>query len=59
MYSPVTPYAGVREGWIVNDWGYKKIADNINMPMFKAILGSKSSEKVGGDGWAGERRGSG
>ncbi|QSW98444.1 metal ABC transporter substrate-binding protein [Haloterrigena alkaliphila] len=39
-YFPVTPYAGVREEWVAEDWGYEEIADNINMPTFEIVLGN-------------------
>ncbi|POG55784.1 metal ABC transporter substrate-binding protein [Haloferax marisrubri] len=55
-YFPVTPYAGVREDWVENDWGYEEIAYNINMPTFEVVLGNKSPEEVGHDGWADEWR---
>ncbi|WEL26496.1 metal ABC transporter substrate-binding protein [Haloferax volcanii] len=55
-YFPVTPYAGVREDWVENDWGYEEIAYNINMPTFEVVLGNKSPGEVGGDGWADEWR---
>ncbi|WP_435361435.1 metal ABC transporter substrate-binding protein [Haloarchaeobius sp. DFWS5] len=51
-YFPVTPYAGVREDWVANDWGYEEIAYNINMPTFEVVLGNKSPEEAGPDGWA-------
>jgi zinc transport system substrate-binding protein len=51
-YFPVTPYAGVRENWIENNWGYEEIAYNINMPTFEIVLGNKPPEEAGGDGWA-------
>ncbi|SDM52547.1 zinc transport system substrate-binding protein [Halogranum gelatinilyticum] len=50
-YFPVTPYAGVREDWVENDWGYEEIAYNINMPTFEVVLGNKAPEEVGPDGW--------
>ncbi|PSP55799.1 adhesin [Halobacteriales archaeon QS_1_67_19] len=50
-YYPVTPYAGVREEWVANDWGYEEIAYNINMPTFRVVLGNESPEAVGSDGW--------
>ena len=50
-YFPVTPYAGVREKWVQNDWGYEEIAYNINMPTFEVVLGNKRPEEVGPDGW--------
>ena len=55
-YFPVTPYAGVREDWVENDWGYEEIADNINMPTFEAVLGNEAPEDVGPDGWAAQWR---
>ncbi|WP_276256718.1 metal ABC transporter substrate-binding protein [Halomontanus rarus] len=55
-YFPVTPYAGVREDWVENNWGYEEIAYNINMPTFEAVLGNKQPEEVGPDGWAEEWR---
>ncbi|MFC7142048.1 metal ABC transporter substrate-binding protein [Halosimplex aquaticum] len=55
-YFPVTPYAGVREDWVAQDWGYEEIADNINMPTFEVVLGNKSPEDAGPDGWAEEWR---
>jgi zinc transport system substrate-binding protein len=51
-YFPVTPYAGVREDWVENDWGYEEIADNINMPTFQVVLGNRPPEAAGPDGWA-------
>jgi zinc transport system substrate-binding protein len=53
-YFPVTPYAGVREDWVENDWGYEEIAYNINMPTFEVVLGNKPPEEAGPDGWADE-----
>ncbi|KAB1187734.1 zinc ABC transporter substrate-binding protein [Haloferax sp. MBLA0077] len=55
-YYPVTPYAGVREDWVENEWGYEEIAYNINMPTFEVVLGNKSPDEVGYDGWADEWR---
>ncbi len=55
-YFPVTPYAGVREDWVEQGWGYEEIAYNINMPTFEVVLGNRSPEEVGGDGWAAEWR---
>jgi len=55
-YFPVTPYAGVREDWVAEDWGYEEIADNINMPTFEVVLGNESPEDAGPDGWADEWR---
>jgi len=52
----VTPYAGVREDWVAEDWGYEEIADNINMPTFEVVLGNKAPEDAGPDGWAEEWR---
>ncbi len=53
-YFPVTPYAGVRKGWVENNWGYEEIAYNINMPTFEVVLGNKQPEEAGSDGWADE-----
>jgi zinc transport system substrate-binding protein len=50
-YYPVTPYAGVREEWVENNWGYEEIAYNINMPTFEVVLGNKAPPAVGPDGW--------
>jgi zinc transport system substrate-binding protein len=55
-YYPVTPYAGVREDWVENDWGYEEIAYNINMPTFEVVLGNKSPDEVGPEGWNDEWR---
>jgi len=55
-YFPVTPYAGVREDWVAEDWGYEEIADNVNMPTFEIVLGNKAPEEAGPDGWADEWR---
>jgi zinc transport system substrate-binding protein len=55
-YFPVTPYAGVREDWVRNDWGYEEIARNINMPTFQVVLGTEPPESAGPDGWAEEWR---
>ncbi|WP_136601713.1 metal ABC transporter substrate-binding protein [Salinigranum halophilum] len=55
-YFPVTPYAGVREDWVERGWGYEEIAYNINMPTFEVVLGNKSPEEVGPDGWHSEWR---
>ena len=41
-YFPVTPYAGVREEWVAENWGYEEIADNVNMPTFEIVLGNES-----------------
>ncbi|GAB3327140.1 metal ABC transporter substrate-binding protein [Haloplanus salinarum] len=43
-YFPVTPYAGVREEWVAEDWGYEEIAYNINMPTFDIVLGNERPE---------------
>ncbi len=51
-YFPVTPYAGVREDWVENEWGYEEIAYNINMPTFQVVLGNEPPEEVGPEGWA-------
>jgi zinc transport system substrate-binding protein len=50
-YYPVTPYAGVREDWVEQGWGYEEIADNINMPTFEVVLGNTTPEDVAIDGW--------
>ncbi|WP_137283485.1 metal ABC transporter substrate-binding protein [Halorussus salinisoli] len=55
-YFPVTPYAGVREEWVENDWGYEEIAYNINMPTFEVVLGNEAPEEAGPDGWSDEWR---
>ena len=55
-YFPVTPYAGVREAWVADDWGYEEIADTINKPTFEVVLGNKPPEAAGPDGWAEEWR---
>ncbi|WP_440991715.1 metal ABC transporter substrate-binding protein [Haloarchaeobius baliensis] len=55
-YFPVTPYAGVREEWVEENWGYEEIAYNINMPTFEVVLGNKLPEEAGPDGWAEEWR---
>ncbi|WP_336329658.1 MULTISPECIES: metal ABC transporter substrate-binding protein [unclassified Haloarcula] len=51
-YYPVTPYAGVREEWVANDWGYEEIAYRINMPTFEVVLGNTAPEEAGPDGWS-------
>ena len=55
-YFPVTPYAGVREDWVEEGWGYEEIAYNINMPTFEVVLGNEAPEYAGPDGWAAEWR---
>ena len=50
-YFPVTPYAGVREDWVENEWGYQEIAYNINMPTFEVVLGNEEPSEAGPDGW--------
>jgi zinc transport system substrate-binding protein len=56
-YFPVTPYAGVREEWVAEDWGYEEIADNINMPTFEIVLGNETPENAAPwDGWVDEWR---
>jgi len=55
-YFPVTPYAGVREEWVAEDWGYEEIAYNINMPTFEVVLGTLAPEEAGPEGWAEEWR---
>ena len=54
-YFPVTPYAGVREEWVAEDWGYEEIAYNINMPTFEIVLGNESpADAAPWDGWVDE-----
>lgn len=53
-YFPVTPYAGVREDWVENNWGYEEVAYNINGPTLEVVLGNKPPEEAGPDGWADE-----
>jgi zinc transport system substrate-binding protein len=55
-YFPVTPYAGVREQWVEENWGYEEIAYNINMPTFEVVLGNKTPEEAGPEGWGDEWR---
>ncbi|WP_280535236.1 metal ABC transporter substrate-binding protein [Halopenitus sp. POP-27] len=55
-YFPVTPYAGVREDWVAEGWGYEEIARRINMPTFEVVLGNAVPEDVGPDGWADQWR---
>jgi len=55
-YFPVTPYAGVREEWVEEGWGYEEIAYNINMPTFEVVLGNERPEDAGPEGWAAEWR---
>ncbi|MFB6192203.1 MAG: metal ABC transporter substrate-binding protein [Haloarculaceae archaeon] len=51
-YFPVTPYAGVREEWVAEKWGYEEIAYNINMPTFEIVLGNETPEDAAPwDGW--------
>jgi len=50
-YYPVTPYAGVREDWVEQNWGYEEIAYNVNMPTFEVVLGNTPPEAAGPDGW--------
>jgi zinc transport system substrate-binding protein len=53
----VTPYAGVREDWVENDWGYEEIAYKINMPTFRIVLGTATPAEAGPtEGWADEWR---
>ncbi|MFC3478308.1 metal ABC transporter substrate-binding protein [Halobacterium litoreum] len=54
-YFPVTPYAGVREEWVTENWGYEEIAYNINMPTFEIVLGNETpAEAAPWDGWVDE-----
>lgn len=55
-YYPVTPYAGVREDWVEQDWGYEEISYNINMPTFEVVLGTEKPADAGPDGWNEEWR---
>jgi zinc transport system substrate-binding protein len=55
-YFPVTPYAGVREDWVEQGWGYEEIAYNVNMPTFEVVLGNRAPEEAGPEGWAAEWR---
>jgi zinc transport system substrate-binding protein len=55
-YFPVTPYAGVREEWVEEGWGYEEIAYNINMPTFEVALGTVRPDEAGPNGWAREWR---
>lgn len=50
-YFPVTPYAGVREEWVEEDWGYEEIAYNVNMPTFEIVLGVRTPAEIEIDGW--------
>jgi len=50
-YYPVTPFAGAREEWVEQGWGYEEIAYNINMPTFEVVIGNKPPEKAGPEGW--------
>jgi len=56
-YFPVTPYAGVREEWVEENWGYEEIAYNINMPTFGIVLGIEPPEVAAPwKGWVGQWR---
>jgi zinc transport system substrate-binding protein len=51
-YFPVTPYAGVREEWVEENWGYEEIAYTINMPTFEVVLGNETPEDAApSEGW--------
>lgn len=51
-YFPVTPYAGVREEWVAENWGYEEIAYNINIPTFEIVLGNETPEDAApSEGW--------
>ncbi|MCU4743730.1 metal ABC transporter substrate-binding protein [Halobacteria archaeon AArc-m2/3/4] len=51
-YYPVTPYAGTKEEWIDQDWGYFDIARNINMPTFEIVLDAAGPEETDlGEEW--------
>ncbi|RJT07593.1 metal ABC transporter substrate-binding protein [Halococcus sp. IIIV-5B] len=51
-YFPVTPYAGVREAWVEQNWGYEEVAYNINIPTFNTVIGNVEPAQAGPDGWA-------
>ncbi|SEW08372.1 metal ABC transporter substrate-binding protein [Halobacterium jilantaiense] len=54
-YFPATPYAGVREEWVAENWGYEEIAYNINMPTFEVVLGNESPDSAAPrSGWVDE-----
>jgi zinc transport system substrate-binding protein len=56
-YFPVTPYAGVREEWVEENWGYEEIAYEINMPTFEVVLGNKTpAEAAPSEGWLAQWR---
>ncbi|WP_440763979.1 metal ABC transporter substrate-binding protein [Natronorubrum sp. DTA7] len=51
-YYPVTPYAGTKEEWADQGWGYFDIARNINMPTFEIVLDAASPEETDlGEEW--------
>ena len=45
-YYPVTPYAGTAESWVERGWGYFDIARDVNLPMFRILLGVDDPEDV-------------
>jgi zinc transport system substrate-binding protein len=56
-YFPVTPYAGVREEWVEENWGYEEIAYSINMPTFEIVLGNKTPDNAAPwEGWVDQWR---
>jgi zinc transport system substrate-binding protein len=50
-YFPVTPYAGVREDWVEQGWGYPEIARQINIPTFEVVLGVKTPAEANHEDW--------
>jgi zinc transport system substrate-binding protein len=50
-YFPVTPYAGVREDWVEQGWGYPEIARQINIPTFEVVLGTKTPAEANHEDW--------
>nr|WP_193569355.1 MULTISPECIES: metal ABC transporter substrate-binding protein [Halostella] len=51
-YFPVTPYAGVREEWVEENWGYEEIAYQINMPTFEIVVGNETPQEAApSEGW--------
>jgi zinc transport system substrate-binding protein len=50
-YFPVTPYAGVREDWVEQGWGYEEIARRINVPTFDVVLGNRTPAEADHEDW--------
>ncbi|WP_049890133.1 metal ABC transporter solute-binding protein, Zn/Mn family [Natronorubrum sulfidifaciens] len=51
-YYPVTPYAGTKDEWVDQGWGYFDIARNINMPTFEIALDAADPEETDlGEEW--------